>query len=231
MKRRRLMGAVAIVISIATTLVVTATGNASAYGDGVVTACQGLPFTDRGYLTAHPEYGANNQVTPCTAKTYQSVGVPLALLPAIPSLHIPATGINVSVLHAITDVKITESVASTSANASVASVAVSIPGLVIQAHGLYSQASSTLSGGLCDNAITTGQSDIANLTINGKQIPIAANGFKLVLGIVNIYVGQTVRVGGLVTQRALVINIGGNPINDIVFAQAVAGVACTIAPD
>ena len=101
-------------------------------------------------------------------------------------------------------------------------------GLTLSAHALYSQASATLTGASCTNEVTTGQSDIANLTINGKSIIVSTKPITIHIGLlISVYVNQTVKVGNVVTQRALVVNIGGDPANDIVFGQAVAGVACS----
>ena len=196
----------------------------------LTTSCEGLPLTDKGYLTAHPNYGANTAVTPCVSSTYTQIAVgPLVLVPGVPLLHIPPTGLNAAVLHGeVSSIVVTPGLApsTAAATATVASVAVSALGLTLTAHAIYCQASATLSGGLCNDEVTSGLSDIANLTINGKSIVVSTAPITITLGLINIYVNQTVKVGNVVTQRALVVNIGGNPANDIVLGQAVAGVAC-----
>ena len=194
----------------------------------ITTACEGLPLDDKGYLKAHPNYAANGAVTPCASTTYDSAAVgPLVVVPGIPLLHILPTGANVSLLHGVTSVLAQPLLVSTSANSTVAAVDVSAPGLVLEAHGIYSQASSTLSGGLCNDAVTTGSSTIASLVINGKTINVGTGPLEIKLpGVIDIFINQTVRVGNTVTQRALYIDVLSHSTY-ITAGQAVAGVACS----
>ena len=195
----------------------------------VTTSCEGLPLTDKGYLTAHPNYGANTAVTPCVSvPDYTQVPVgPLVVVPGVPLLGIPATGLNVGVLHGVTSVALAPEAVSTGANSTIADASISALGLTLSAHGIYSQASATLTGGSCTDEVASGQSDIANLTINGKSIVVSTAPLSIKLGLINIYVNQTVKVGNVVTQRALVVDIDGNSADDIILGQAVAGVACS----
>ena len=190
------------------------------------TVCQGLPLDDKGYLQAHPNYGANAPATPCVASTYDSIGVgPLTLVPGIPLLHINPVAVNVAALHGVTGSLATPGLAQSSANSTVAGVSITAPGLTIQAHGLYAQASATLSGGLCTDGITTGNSTIAALDINGKSIVVGRAPITIKLGLVDIYINQTIRVGNTITQRALYVDILSHSTY-ITAGQAVAGVSC-----
>lgn len=190
------------------------------------TSCHGIPFYDRGYLTAHPNYAANPATSPCAAGQYSMVATgPITLIPANPVLHTSAAGLNVSVLHAVTDFVSTPGATSTSANSTAGSVAVAIPGLTLVAHALYSQTSATMSGGLCNDEVTTGLSSIGDLSINGKEIVVGTAPITIKLGLINIYVNQTLRANNVVTQRALAIQLFGTA-NTIVVAESQSGVAC-----
>ena len=193
----------------------------------IVSSCHGLPLNDKGYLQAHPNYGANAPTTPCVADpNYTSIGVgPLVLIPGIPLLHVNPVAVNVAVLHGVTDYAATQGVVSASSNATLASATITAPGLTLEAHALYSQASATLSGGVCGGEITTGESSIAALKINGKNIVVGTAPLTIKLGIVNIYVNQTVRVGNTITQRALYVDVlHGSTF--ITVGESEAGVAC-----
>jgi hypothetical protein len=206
----------------------TATSKFTVTVHKITSACQGLPLDDKGYLKAHPNYAANGPITPCVASTYDSIPVgPIVVLPGVPLLHINPTGLNVAVLHGVTDSLATPGLVQSSANSTVAAVAVSAPGLTLEAHGLYSQASSTLSGGLCNDGVTTGNSTIASLVINGKTINVGTAPITIKLpGLIDIYINQTVRVGNVVTQRALYIDLLSHSTY-ITAGQSEAGVTCS----
>lgn len=162
---------------------------------------------------------ANPKATPCATANDKVLNANVVITPAIPLLGVAASQVSTGVLTAATQ----SGAGSAAAQASVASVKISILGQTIEATGLTSSASSVLSS--CGTpAAVSGTSSIASLKVNNKPVANLNQPISVPLIIGSLGLNERAVSGSTITQSALHLNVAG--LVDLALGQSVAGATC-----
>ena len=162
---------------------------------------------------------ANGPTTPCATDHDRELNLTVWITPAIPLLGVAGNVVQTGVLTGDTQT----GAGSAAAQAEVASVKISILGQTIEATGLKSSASSTLTR--CGSPATLGGlSSIASLKINNKPVLNLDQPITVPLLIGSLGLNQRVVSGNTITESALHLNVAG--LVDLALGQSVAGATC-----
>ncbi|MBO9524083.1 MAG: hypothetical protein J7518_21305 [Nocardioidaceae bacterium] len=177
--------------------------------------CRGVPLALLG-ININP---ANSPASPCVTDTSTNLGVHVVITPAIPLLGVPANEVRTGLLNASTK----SGPGSAAAKAQVASIKINLLGQTIEATGLTSSASSTLSS--CSAPAALGAaSSIATLRINNKPVLNLDQPVSLPLVVGSLGLNERAVAGSTVTQSALHLTVLG--LVDLAIAQSTAGATC-----
>ena len=178
---------------------------------------------------------ANGPLTPCLAirKALLNENVAFPGLPPIPPLPVPLpTGalptLSGGLIHlGAEEVATTASANGVSASADVADATIVLPGLTIQALGLFSDAGSQLEHGCSEPATIRGVSRIAQLQINNKRMHVDATPSHIRLGALGtLYINYRKVTGNEIIRRTLFLDFPNGNGADIAVAESQAGISC-----
>jgi len=162
---------------------------------------------------------ANGKTTPCATDHDRELNVTVWVTPAIPLLGVAGNVVQTGVLTGDTQ----SGAGSAAAQGEVASVKINLLGQSIEATGLKSSASSTLTS--CGSPATLGGlSSIASLKINGKSVLNLDQPVSLPLIIGSLGLNERGVSGNTITESALHLNVAG--LVDLALGQSVAGATC-----